>query len=96
MSVERHFDATGDATGDQRPAAHVAVLLAAEGDVADALTSAEGTGGGEQGGHAAGVVVGPRRAVLGILGQTRSKKRLRVRYNTSIISLWQSSRPADR
>ena len=48
--------------GDQRPAAHVAVLLAVEGDVADALSGSEGTGGGEQGGHAAGVVVGPRRA----------------------------------
>src|SRR5271166_2913398 len=48
--------------GDQRPAAYELTFLAVEGDIADAFLGTDHSGGGDQGGHAAGVVVGPRRA----------------------------------
>ena len=48
--------------GDQRPAAYEPAFLAVEGDIADSLLGADRSGSGDEGGHAAGVVVGSRRA----------------------------------
>src|SRR5208283_1447996 len=48
--------------GDQRPAAYEPAFLADEGDIADAFLGTDRSGSGDEGGHAAGVVVGPRRA----------------------------------
>jgi hypothetical protein len=50
-----------------RPAAHVSVFLAVEGDVADLLVLADRTGGSQERSYGAGVVVGSRRAGNGVV-----------------------------